>query len=72
MLTLRWHLTENLFSIMFVSYLLGILVFGYVLRIAERPTNRLSGSEYWDYANSFWNCIITMPGSILLLMYSII
>lgn len=61
MFNLRIFMLEHPFIITTAIYLASIVMFGYILRIAEKPTDRLEDGQHWDYANSFWCCVVTIP-----------
>ena len=59
--TLKCIMKTSPFVLIFTSYLTSIPYFGYMLRIAERPYDRvLFNDRNFDYPNSMWNIVITM------------
>ena len=59
--TLKCEMKTNPLILLLSAYVMSILLFGYVLRIAERPTDRISGNTtFFTYANSMWLTLATM------------
>lgn len=59
--TLKCIMKTSPFIIIFTSYLTSIPYFAYMLRIAERPMNRIvENTMNYDYPNAMWNIIVTM------------
>lgn len=58
--TLKCLMKTRPFTIIFGIYIASIPYFGYMLRIAERPMDRVNSSFSFNYQNSMWNVIITM------------
>lgn len=71
--TLRCVMETSPFFLISVAYLGSIPFFGYMLRIGERPMNRVDGNiMIFEYANSMWNIIITMTTGKLLRYVSLL
>lgn len=59
--TIKSVMKVNPLALIMITYVGSIPLFGYMLRIAERPTDRISGNTtYFTYANSMWCVFLTM------------
>ncbi|OMJ89722.1 hypothetical protein SteCoe_8087 [Stentor coeruleus] len=55
---MKCMMNEQPMMIMVLMLLTGIFIFGFLLRLFERPASYLNGKDFSDYGNAMW-CIIT-------------
>ena len=48
------------YSVLIVALIISVSLFGFTLRIFERPLSTVSGQNFDAIANSFWCTLITM------------
>jgi hypothetical protein len=58
--TIKWEFKERPYTILLVSILVSILIFGFALRIAEIPYMAVSNQDWTYLWNAIWSIIITM------------
>lgn len=63
--TIKCLMKKNPLVVILVIYILSIPYFGFMLRIAEHPLERLEGTTMiFNYANAMWCTIVSMATSI--------
>ena len=60
MFSIKALMKKKPYSVLIVSLVLSVTLFGFTLRIFERPLSTASGQNFNSIANSFWVTLITM------------
>ena len=60
MFSIKALMKKKPYSVLIVSLVLSVTLFGFTLRIFERPLSEASGQNFNSIANSFWVTLITM------------
>lgn len=60
MFSVKALMKKKPYSVLIVSLLLSVVLFGFTLRIFERPLSEASGQNFNAITNSFWLTLITM------------
>ena len=60
MFSLKALMKKKPYTVLIFSLLISVTLFGFTLRIFERPLSEASGQNFNDISNSFWVTLITM------------